>query len=44
MQAEAYNNSLAAYRAKQESERLAAEYSAQLAGERQKKLVQHQSS
>jgi hypothetical protein len=42
MKEEAYTNSLAAYRAKRESERLSAEYSDRLARERQNKLVQQQ--
>ena len=42
MQEEAYTNSLAADRAKQESERLAAENSARLAREREEKLRQQQ--
>jgi FAS-associated factor 2 len=42
MQEEAYTNSLAADRAKQESERLATENSARLALEREEKLVQQQ--
>lgn len=42
MQEEAYTNSLAADRAKQESERLATENSARLAREREEKLVQQQ--